>query len=123
MQNEILSNKQQKIAGLIMYSLKLNHSTHESKIKANDILNNIRTRGYKINDAEIRQIVGYIRRNDLCSPGFILADNGGYWYSEDLSEMAAVYETEFGRALNVMHNFKPLRRRIKHLKNQQDAIL
>lgn len=121
--NEILSDKHQKIAGLIMHSLKLNHSTQEAKIKAESILKQIMLRGYKIGDAELRQIIGHVRRNDLCQPGFILADNGGYWYSESLDEMSAVYETEFGRALNVMQNFKPLRRRIKHLSLQKNAML
>jgi len=120
---EFLSEKHQRIAGLIMHSLKLNHGSQEAKIKSGEILQHIRLRGYKIGDSELRQIIGHIRRNDICGPGFILADNGGYWYSESLDEMADVYKTEFSRALNVMLNFKPLRRRIKHLINQKDAML
>ena len=110
-----LSEKQQRIARLLIVSLRTNYSASDQKIKSTEIIKAVRARGFTLHDAELRQIIGYIRRQDLCAPGFILSDGGGYWYSEDENEMQQVWASEYGRALNILHNFKPLHRRFKHL--------
>jgi len=112
---EQISEKHQRIAGLLMRNLKNNHGSVNTKIKAREIMAALKLRGYSVDDGELRSIIGHIRRNDLCAPGFILSDPGGYWYSENLEDMEPVLETEYGRALKIMLNFRPLRRRIRHL--------
>lgn len=105
-----------------MYSLKLNHNTPMLKIKSDVIIQKLSERNYKICDAELRLIFGHIRRNNLCAPGFILADSGGYWYSEDMNEMKTVWKTEYGRALKIMQNFAPLHKLFKHLEDEQGLV-
>lgn len=117
-----ISDKHKKIAGLLMLSFRTNYNSCERKIKSNLIIEGLRSRNYSVGDAELREIIGHIRRNDLCSPGFILSDREGYWYSENEMEMQRVWESEHGRALNIMRNFQPLHKRFKHLISEKDSI-
>lgn len=119
---EVISEKHQRIAGLLIRSFRANYNCADLKIKSNLIIVRLRERGFNINDAELREVIGHIRRNDICSPGFILSDNTGYWYSEKEEEMKKVWECEHGRALKIMLNFSPLHRRFKHLINQQNSL-
>lgn len=122
MVENIISDKQKRIAGLLMLSFRTNYNSSFLKIKSNAIVAKLRERGYGCTDAELREIIGHIRRNDLCSPGFILSDNGGYWYSEDEEEMQKVWQSNHGRAIEIMSNFAPLHKRFKHLINERNSI-
>lgn len=119
---EMISEKHQRVAGLLIRSFRTNYNSVNHKIKSNDIIARLRERNLSIGDAELREIIGHIRRNDLCSPGFILSDNTGYWYSENEQEMQRVWESEHGRALKIMMNFQPLHKRFKHLISEKDSI-
>jgi hypothetical protein len=121
-QTETISEKQQRIAGMLMHGFRVNHNSAAKKIKASLIISRLRERGCNIGDAELRDIIGHIRRNDLCSPGFILSDNGGYWYSEDRNEMELVWKSQYGRAIEIMKNFQPLHKRFKHLVSEENSI-
>ena len=94
---EMISEKHQRIAGLLIRSFRTNYNSADTKIKSNAIIEKLRERNMGIGDAELREIIGHIRRNDLCSPGFILSDNGGYWYSEN-EELSIVTGKQIGRA-------------------------
>lgn len=118
----MLNTKQQQIAGLLILSFRMNYNNYERKIKSNEIVNRLRERCYSCNDAELREIIGHIRRNDLCGPGFILSDNTGYWYSEDEKEMERVWNSNHSRALEIMNNFAPLSRRFKHLISEKNSL-
>ncbi len=119
---ETISEKHQQMAGMLIRGFRLNHNSAANKIKASVIIARLKDRGHSINDAELRQIIGYIRRNDLCSPGFILSDNNGYWYSDDKDEMQQVWKSQYGRALEIMKNFQPLHKRFKHLVNEENSM-
>ena len=119
---EFISEKHQRIAGLLIRSFRTNYNSEEAKIKSNLIITRLRERGFSCHDAEFRDILGHIRRHDLCAPGFILSDNCGYWYSEDEKEMQKVWESEYGRSMNHLKNFAPLHRRFKHLISEKDSI-
>lgn len=121
-QQEMISEKQQRIAGLLIRSFRTNYNSANSKIKSGDIINKLSERGFACGDAELREIIGHIRRNDLCSPGFILSDNGGYWYSEDEQDMQRVWESNHGRAIEIMTNFAPLHKRFKHLLSTKNSL-
>lgn len=119
---ETISDKHQKIAGLLIRSFRTNYNSADNKIKSDTIIGHLKDRGYRINDAELRTIIGHIRRNDLCSPGFILSDNSGYWFSEDANDMQQVWKSQYGRAVEIMKNFQPLHRRFKHLTSEIDSM-
>ena len=121
--NQELSPEQIRAAGLIILSMKNKYNSDKMKIKAKEIIIRLDGRGYKIHDADLRRIIGHIRRNDMCSPGFILSDNGGYWYSEETKDLKKVWETEYGRALAILKNFSPLRKRFKHLISKEQVII
>jgi len=123
MPTELINEKQMRVAGWLMRSLINCHNSPDQKITSDQILYKIRNNGLKMDGGQLREIIGHIRRNDLCAPGFILSDNSGYWYSEDVAEMEKVWDSELSRARNILQNFNPLRRRVKHLKNQKEAIL
>ena len=119
---ETISEKHQMIAGQVIRGFITNHNGADKKIKSVDIITGLQRRGYNIGDAELRQVIGHIRRNDLCSPGFILSDNSGYWYSEDAGEMELVWKSQYGRAIEIMKNFQPLHKRFKHLVSEIDSM-
>ncbi len=120
--DDMISEKHIRAARLLVVSLTSNYNSAERKIKSNEIVVKLRERGFAIGDAELRQIIGYIRRNDLCAPGFILSDSGGYWYSTDEKEMQRVWESNHGRAIEIMSNFAPLHKRFKHLLSNQNTL-
>jgi hypothetical protein len=120
--DDMISDKHIRIARLLVVSFCSNYNSSDNKIKSNAIIQKLRERGFSIGDAELRDIIGYIRRNDLCSPGFILSDNNGYWYSENENEMQKVWQSNHGRALEIMANFAPLHKRFKHLISEQNSI-
>jgi hypothetical protein len=120
--DDMISEKHIRAARLLVVSLTSNYNSAERKIKSNEIVVKLRERGFAIGDAELRQIIGYIRRNDLCAPGFILSDQGGYWYSTDENEMKKVWESNHGRAIEIMTNFQPLHKRFKHLLSNQNTL-
>jgi hypothetical protein len=107
----------------IILSMRTRHNNEKCKIKSDDIVREIRNRGYAMDGGQLREIMGHIRRNDLVSPGFILSDNGGYWYSEDLKEMEKAWESELSRAKSILNNFMPLKKRVRSLNNQKGAML
>lgn len=119
---ESISDKQQMIAGQVILGFRVNHNGADKKIKSADIIAGLKRRSYNIGDAELRQIIGHIRRNDLCSPGFILSDNSGYWYSESPDDMQQVWKSQYSRAIEIMKNFQPLNKRFKHLLSEQDSM-
>jgi len=118
----MISEKHRRIAGLLIKSLQTNYNCSSRKIKSNEIIVKLRARGASIGDAELREIIGWIRRNDMCAPGFILSDNGGYWFSTDENEMKKVWESNHGRAIEIMTNFQPLHKRFKHLLSNQNTL-
>jgi hypothetical protein len=120
--DDMISEKHIRAARLLVVSLTTNYNSAERKIKSNEIVVKLRERGFAIGDAELRQIIGYIRRNDLCAPGFILSDQGGYWFSTDEKEMQKVWESNHGRAIEIMSNFAPLHKRFKHLLSNQNSL-
>jgi hypothetical protein len=120
--DDMISEKHIRAARLLVVSLTSNYNSAERKIKSNEIVVKLRERGFAIGDAELRQIIGYIRRNDLCAPGFILSDQGGYWFSTDEKEMQRVWESNHGRAIEIMSNFAPLHKRFKHLLSNQNSL-
>lgn len=109
--DDMISDKHKNIARLLIASLCTNYNSPDNKIKSNLIITRLRERGYNVGDAELREVIGFIRRNDLCSPGFILSDNGGYWYSENEEEMQTVWQSNHGRAIEIIKNFQPLYKR------------
>jgi hypothetical protein len=120
--DDMISEKHRRIAGLLIKSLQTNYNCSSRKIKSNEIIVKLRARGASIGDAELREIIGWIRRNDMCAPGFILSDNGGYWFSTDENEMKKVWESNHGRAIEIMTNFQPLHKRFKHLLSNQNTL-
>jgi hypothetical protein len=120
--DDMISEKHIRAARLLVVSLTSNYNSAERKIKSNEIVVKLRERGFAIGDAELRQIIGWIRRNDLCAPGFILSDQGGYWFSTDEKEMQRVWESNHGRAIEIMSNFAPLHKRFKHLLSNQNSL-
>lgn len=120
--DDMISEKHIRAARLLVVSLTTNYNSAERKIKSNEIVVKLRERGFAIGDAELRQIIGWIRRNDLCAPGFILSDQGGYWFSTDEKEMQRVWESNHGRAIEIMSNFAPLHKRFKHLLSNQNSL-
>lgn len=119
---ETISDKHQIIAGQVIRGFRINHNGADKKIKSADIIAGLKRRGYIIGDAELRQIIGHIRRNDLCSPGFILSDSNGYWLSEDAIDMQQVWKSQYGRAVEIMKNFQPLHKRFKHLVSEEQSM-
>jgi hypothetical protein len=120
--NDMISDKHRRVAHLLIISLQTNYNSSSRKIKSNEIIAKLRDREISIGDAELREIIGFIRKNDLCAPGFILSDNGGYWFSTDEAEMQRVWESNHGRALEIMTNFAPLHKRFKHLISEKNSL-
>ena len=118
----ISSEKQRRVVDLLIRSFTSNYNSSEKKIKSSEIVTKLRERGFSVGDVELREIIGYIRRNDLCAPGFILSDNGGYWFSTDEKEMQKVWESNHGRAIEIMMNFAPLNKRFKHLISEKNSL-
>lgn len=115
-----LTDKDLVLAGkIVKYFTGFNNGV---KIKSPEIVERIKKAGWKFSDSELRVLIGHIRRNDLCAPGFILSDRTGYWYSENLGELKEVWKSEYSRAINILKNFAPLRKRFKHLMNEKDTL-
>jgi hypothetical protein len=106
----LLSEQEQKAVAIICNSFRMNYNNagRKIKIKSAEVVKKLKERGHDLNDADLRNILAFIRRNHLLKPGFILSDNGGYWYSENLDEMKRVWESQYGRVREIMANFKPL---------------
>lgn len=69
-------------------------------------------------DMELQNALGFMRREDMLAPGFILSDNKGYWYSEDEEEQMDTWQTQMDRATCMLKNFAPIYRRYKINQNQ-----
>jgi hypothetical protein len=118
-----LKEKEAKVVGLICKSFRLNYNNRLSKITSDSIVKKLRAKGHDINGASLRNILAYIRRNNLMQPGFILSDNLGYWYSENFEEMRRVWKSQYGRAIEIMTNFKPLHEMFTRNPKQQHLNL
>lgn len=103
-----LKEKEAKVVALVCKSFRLNYNNRLSKITSDSIVKKLKEKGHDISGASLRNVLAYVRRNNLMHPGFILSDNNGYWYSENLDEMKMVWRRQYGRALEIMTNFKPL---------------
>jgi hypothetical protein len=103
-----LSEIEHKAARIICNSFRMNYNSSRKKIKSDLLISKLKERGYDFSDSDLRRILAFIRRNNLVKPGFILSDNNGYWYSEDFNEMKKVWQSQYGRAIEIMTNFKPL---------------
>ena len=121
-ENILTSEKHERVVNLLVKSFRANYNDADHKIKSVEIIEKLKVRNYRVHDAEIRELIGFIRRNDLCAPGFILSDHEGYWYSEDENEMKKVWESQHGRAIEIMTNFAPLHKRFKHLITGKNSL-
>lgn len=110
-----LSPDELKLINLICKSLVVNYNSVNNKIKSAEIILKLSERGIIVKDEDVRSVIRWVKRNDYVSPGFILTSSTGFWYSEDEKEMEQVYRSEWGRAIEVLTNIKPLYRRFKHL--------
>lgn len=122
MKSKILTKKDQTVAGILILAFRLKYNTSSNKVNSSELIALIRIRNLPIRAAGLRKIIGHIRRNDLLAPGFLLSDTSGYWYSLDENEMQTVWLSEHRRAINILLNFKPLRRRFKHLLNNKNNL-
>lgn len=120
---ELVSEKYQKVAGLLMWAFTKHYHSSNQKIKSDEIRRRLALRGYKVHDAELRDIIAHVRRSNMLSPGFILSDNGGYWYSEDPKEQKEVWKSQYERALSIMQNFAHLRKLFQHHEDSQGLLL
>lgn len=118
---EEISEKHKGTAGFIIHSMRVKYNSATAKIKKPDMLERMATRGYILHERELRNLISFIRRNDLASPGFIVSDTHGYWYTENMEEMQKVWETEYGRAISILKNISPLRKRFKHLLSEEQG--
>lgn len=112
----ILNDRDLRIAKLVCNSFRLNYNGN--KIKSSEIINALAIRNIKITDASFREILGVIRENDMCYPGFIVSDNTGYWYTENIEEMKRFWDSQHGRVCSIMKNISALYRRLKIPANQ-----
>lgn len=107
-----ITDEDRKLFKPIANSFLLNHNNSTKKIKSPVIIKGLRNAGYSITEAGFRKIIGYLRSIDYFNPGFILSDGEGYWYSEDKTEMKKFYSSMKFRALSILHNIKPINKRI-----------
>ncbi len=117
----ILTGTDRKIAALLVKSFRLNYNSSDSKIKSDVIVRKVQERGYQFSGAKLRQLLGVIRHHSLASPGFIVSDNTGYWYTQDLEELRRFWISQRGRVIEIMKNVHPLYQLFKM--NPQQLIL
>ncbi len=110
-----------KIAALLIVSFRTNYNHQDLQITNDVIVRKVKERGYKFSGAKLRAILGTIRHHDMAAPGFIVSDNGGYWYTEDVAEMLEFWNSQRGRVIEIMKNVHPLYRLFKY--NPQQLLL
>lgn len=83
------------------------------------IVNILKSKGHRINERSFRAFLEWVRRYDICrkyllkyhnrvNPAFIVSSNDGYWWTEDVEEMRAFWESQHGRVCEIMKNAHPL---------------
>lgn len=110
-----------KIAALLVKSFRQNYNSAERKLTNDVIVRKVRERGYKFGGAKLRRLMGVIRHHNFAEPGFIVSDNEGYWYTEDLDEKKAFWASQRGRVIEIMKNVHPLYQLFKM--NPQQLLL
>lgn len=103
-----LSQTDRKLVALLVNSFRINYNRQEIKITSDQVVLKVRSRGYQFNGAKLRIILGIIRHHNLARPGFIVSDNRGYWYTDDMAEMRDFWESQRGRVIEIMKNVHPL---------------
>lgn len=116
-----LSPTDRKLAALLIKSFRVNYNNQATKITNDVVVRKVRERGYKFSGAKFRNLLGTIRHHDLATPGFIVSDNEGYWYTEDIQDMRTFWESQRGRVIEIMKNVHPLYERFKM--NPQQLLL
>lgn len=91
----------------------INHNSPERKIKSQDVVKNMKLKGYPITERSLRKIIGHIRYNNLLKPYFILSDSDGYWVSDSSRELKKFYNSMRFRAINILSNIKAIPDMIK----------
>ena len=103
-----LSETDRKLVALLVKSFRTNYNRKKLQITNDVIVRKIRERGYRFSGAKLRVLIGLIRQHNLARTGFIVSDNGGYWYTEDVSEMRDFWNSQRGRVIEIMKNVHPL---------------
>jgi hypothetical protein len=97
-----MTQTDRKIAALLIVSFRANYNRESLKLTSDVIVRKVKERGYLFSGAKLRAFLGTIRHHNLAAPGFIVSDNGGYWYTEDISEMRDFWESQRGRVIEIM---------------------
>lgn len=103
-----LSTNDLNVARLLIKSFKVNYNNPGAKITNDVVVKKVKERGYRFSGAKFRSILGTIRHHNLAAPGFIVSDNNGYWYTEQVSEMQDFWKSQRGRVIEIMKNVHPL---------------
>jgi hypothetical protein len=114
-----LSEKHRAILKAIVTLFHERFNGPENIAQSPAIVEVLRSQGHRINDASFRGYLGIIRRHDSCTKylkkyhgiiqhAFIVSNNEGYFWTEDLEEMKAFWKSQHGRVKEIMTNVKPL---------------
>ena len=102
-----------------------NHFNDKNRaIKTEALLSFLRyEHNVKTNDRKLRAALGFIRRNDMLNPGFIVSDvNTGYWFSNDTAEHREFINDQLNRMSNQFDNIKELHKRTRITRPKTGAI-
>ncbi|WP_432714394.1 hypothetical protein [Pedobacter sp.] len=113
----------------LMSVFKDRYSGKAKAVKTADLLFHLKASGKGIISPQtLRELLGYIRHNDLLSPGFIVSNvNIGYWLSFEKEELSGYLDQELNRMSNQFQNLQLLHQRTKYgqktaLKTQQSLF-
>ena len=102
-----------KLVALLVKSFRTNYNSAKDKITSDVVVRKVRERGHSFSGAKFRALLGTIRSQNWTAPGFIVSDNTGYWYTEDIHEMHDFWKSQRGRVMEIMKNVHPLFKRFK----------
>lgn len=78
-----LTNDEKLMVPVILKGFE-NHKGKQNAIKSSEIVNKMKSKGYKLNDSRLRKIVNYIRSTGIAP---ICSNSNGYWYSVSIQEI------------------------------------
>jgi hypothetical protein len=96
------------------------YSGKDKAVKTADLLFHLKASGKcNLSPQTLRELIGYIRQNDLLAPGFIISNvNNGYWLSLDKAELDGFIDQELNRMSNQFGNIEMLHQRIRYAKKK-----
>ena len=103
------------IADHLIFLFKMYFDDKANAVKSEDLINHYyQLFKQPLHSRDLRRVLGFIRNNDLVSPGFILSNvANGYWLSIDLEEQKAFVNQQLNRMANQFDNIKSLHKRLK----------